>query len=66
LSQAESWTEGRKKADGQYAQDVDEENREDGIDKSEIEDWIGQSTNGESRHYHVCRAPLLKIVSLVG
>jgi hypothetical protein len=55
LPQAESWTKGGEEADGQYAKKVDEENRENGINKAKVKDWIGQSTNGKSRYDHVSR-----------
>jgi hypothetical protein len=47
LSKAEPWAKGREEADGNYTENVDEENDQDGVDKSKEEDRVGKSSNSE-------------------
>lgn len=51
LAQPEFGTEGREEADGEDAEDVDEEYGQDSVDETEEEDWLSQRTDCEGRHH---------------
>jgi hypothetical protein len=58
LSEPKSRAKGTEEAYGSYAQDVDKEDDEDGINESKVEYWVSKGSNGKGRHNHVGREPL--------
>lgn len=58
LAQTECGTEAGEEADGQDAEEVEEQADEDGIDEAQVEERFAENANGEGTHDHVGRQPL--------
>ena len=52
LSQSESRSKSRKEADRKYSKDVDKKDNQNGINESEVENWVSQGSNCKCRHHH--------------
>ena len=57
LSQSKLGTESAEEGDGNYTKQVDEEDDQDSVDESKVEDGVSQCADGEGRDNHVCREP---------
>lgn len=58
LAQTEFGTECAHDADRQDAEEVEEEDSQESIDESQVEDWVGECTDGKGTDDHVGSKPL--------
>lgn len=60
LAEAEDRTECGKEADGSNAEEIDEEDCEEGVNETELEDGNGEGADGEGGDDHVSGEPLFR------
>ncbi len=58
LAQTKAGAKGREEADWDDSKSVEEDDGKRRVDEAEIENRLGQGTDGKGRHDHVGRQPL--------